>query len=245
MQKFFISQDEFKQNKINSDVAFQIKNVLRAKINDEFLIGFEEKTYLVRIKKIESNGIDFCIVKEETGNQELPVFVTLFQGYPKGDKIENIIKTATQLGVYQVCPTLMQRSIFKLEEKKRKSKLERFQKIACEAAEQSLRNIVPNILDIKKLKEIDFSSYNQKIVCYEESAKAKENQSFRKIIAELHPKDTIAIVIGPEGGLTSEEVEDLKTKGFIAVGLGPRILRTETVASYVLSCISYEVELGK
>nr|MDE5714737.1 RNA methyltransferase [Anaeroplasmataceae bacterium] len=135
--------------------------------------------------------------------------------------------------------------IFKLEEKKRKSKLERFQKIACEAAEQSLRNIVPNILDIKKLKEIDFSSYNQKIVCYEESAKAKENQFFRKIIAELHPKDTIAIVIGPEGGLTSEEVEDLKTKGFIAVGLGPRILRTETVASYVLSCISYEVELGK
>ncbi len=245
MQKFFITPEEFHQKRILFDIAFQIKNVLRGKLNDEFLIGVQDKTFLVRITKIESNEIHFGVIQEETGNQELPVFVTLFQGYPKGDKMETIIKTATQLGIYEVCPTITHRSIVKIEEKKRETKIERFQKIACEAAEQSLRNVVPRILDITKLKEIDFSKFDKKIVCYEEVAKNNEESTFRKLISELSCKDKVAIVVGPEGGLTKEEVEDLKEKGFIAVGLGPRILRTETVVSYVLSCISYELELKK
>ncbi|MDE5565460.1 MAG: RNA methyltransferase, partial [Anaeroplasmataceae bacterium] len=82
-----------------------------------------------------------------------------------------------------------------------------------------------------------------KIVCYEESAKENENSLFKHALKSLKENQKIAIVVGPEGGITEEEISYLKNQGFICVGLGPRILRTETVVFYVLSAISYEWEL--
>ena len=245
MQKYFISLEEFNRNILLGEHAFQIKNVLRAKVKDKFLIGVEEKTYLAEIESIENKEIKFKVVEELAGNFELPVFVSLFQGFPKADKLEHIIKYGTQLGVSEIHPVLMQRSLFKLDEKKRDSKLERFNKIAKEAAEQSFRNRVPAVLDIKKLKDVDFSGYTTKILCYEETAKTGESSVFKKKIQELKLEERVAIVVGPEGGITPEEVNYLESLGFVSVGLGPRILRTETVVFYVLSSISYEWEIRK
>lgn len=243
MQKFFISLEEFNQNSIVGEAAYQIKNVLRGRCKDQFLIGLEEKTFLAEITEIQNKEIRFRVVKEDTGNFELPVFVSLFQGYPKGDKLESIIKYGTQLGINEIHPVLMNRSLFKLDPHKKENKLERMNKIAKEAAEQSFRNRIPQVCDIQKLKEIDFSSYTIKIVCYEESAKRKESSLFKKLIQSATSKDRIAIVVGPEGGISPEEVEYLITQGFLCVGLGPRILRTETVVYYVLSAMSYAWEL--
>lgn len=243
MQKYFISLDEFESLTLKGDVAFQIKNVLRGRINDEFLVGVSNKTYLSRITEIDNKEIKFEIVKEDTGNFELPVFVSLFQGYPKAEKLENIIKYGTQLGVSEFHPTLMNRSIFKLDNNKKDSKLDRFNKIAKEAAEQSYRNVCPKVVDIKKLKDIDFGSYDVKILCYEGSAKENECSAFKKLVRDIKTNDRVAVVVGPEGGITKEEIELLTNQGFVCCAVGPRILRTETVVFYVLSAISYEWEL--
>ncbi len=243
MQKYFISLEEFQSGYLKGDTAFQIKNVLRGKIKDTFLLGIEPKTYLAEIEAFENKEIKFRVVKEVTGNFELPVFVSLFQGYPKSDKLESIIKYGTQLGISEIHPILMKRSIVKIDPGKKNTKVERFNKIAKEAAEQSFRNRIPRVWDIRALNEIDFSSFTIKILCYEESAKKGEQAAFKKAIQGATPKDRIAVVVGPEGGITTEERDSLVRMGFIEVGLGPRILRTETVIYYILSAMSYEWEL--
>ena len=228
---------------LTGEVAYQIKNVLRGQVKDQFLLGVEPQTFLAEIIEILNKEIKFRVVKEVTGNFELPVFVSLFQGYPKADKLESIIKYGTQLGISEIHPVLMNRSIFKLDQSKKESKLERFNKIAKEAAEQSNRNIAPKVKNIEKLKNVDFSEYTIKILCYEETAKNGESSAFKKAITSAKPIDKIAVVVGPEGGITKEEVSYLESIGFISVGLGPRILRTETVIYYILSAMSYEWEL--
>lgn len=243
MQKFFISEAEFSNKILTDDVAFQIRSVLRSRINDEILLGLNGKTYRVIITEITNKEVRFSLLKEETGNHEQPVFISLFQGYPKGDKLESIIKYGTQLGINEINPILMKRSIFKLDSNKKDSKLLRFTKIAMEAAEQSFRDVVPKICDIKRLEECDFSSYDIKMVCYEETAKQGEISAFKRTLKNMKINDKVAIVVGPEGGITPEEINHLEDLGFICVGLGPRILRTETVVFYVLSVISYELEM--
>ena len=206
MQKFFITLDEFESKILSKDTSFQLINVLRSKVNDQFLVGVIDKTYLVQISKIENKNVAFEVIEEKTGNSELPFFVSLFQGYPKGDKLENIIKYGTQLGVHEFHPTLMKRSVFKLDSNKKDNKLERLNKIAKEAAEQSFRDVCPTVVDIKQLNKIDFSGYDIKILCYEESAKNDETSAFKRIVKSIKTKDMIAVIVGPEGGITPKRL---------------------------------------
>ena len=243
MQKYFIPKESLEKRIIDTDDAFHIIKVMRFRIGDEFLVSDNDKTYLVKITSFENNKVSFEIVKEETGNNEMPVFVTIFQGYPKGDKFEDIIKHGTELGAYEFYGVVMKRTIVKIDEKKKESKLERFNKICKEASEQSLRFKTSRVVDILPLKKIDFSKYDKKIVCFEESAKNNESSNFKAIISSLKPNDRVAILIGPEGGIDDDEIKYLESLGFISCGLGPRILRTETASMYCLSSISYEMEL--
>lgn len=243
MQKYFLSDEAFSTKIISGDDAFHIKNVMRCRINDEILVANNGKSFLAKITNFIDNDVTFEIEKEIIGNHELPVFVSIFQGYPKGDKIEDIVKHGTELGAYEFIPTLMKRCVFKLDPKKKDSKLLRFNKIAKEAAEQSNRDIVPNVIDIKNLKEINFDYYNVKIVCYEEASKNGELVEFKKAIKSLKENDRVAIIVGPEGGIDDSEIKYLESKGFVAASLGKRILRTETVVFYCLSAIGYEMEL--
>lgn len=242
MQKYFVSKEDLESKTITGDDVFHIKNVMRFTVGDEILVSDQSVVYKVRISAIGAK-VSYEIVEEINGNNELPFFISIFQGYPKGDKIEDVIKHGTELGASEFYPTIMKRSIFKLDEKKKESKLVRFNKIAKEAAEQSNRNIIPKVVDIKRLDKIDFSNYNVKILCYEEDSKNNECLKFKGIIKNLKKDDRVAIIIGPEGGIDNSEVELLTSKGFISCALGPRILRTESVVFYALSSISYEWEL--
>ena len=243
MQKYFISDSDFENKRITSDDAFHIKNVMRSKIGDEFLIGNNSKCYLAKITKLNNKDVEFEIEKEMIGNTELPVFVTLFQGYPKVDKMADIIKHSTELGVFEIVPTIMKRSLFKLDSNKKDNKLARFNKIAKEAAEQSYRMIVPNVSDIISLKKIDFSLFDKKILCFEEDAKEGKLTGLSSVVRNLKSGDKVAIVIGPEGGIDMEEYDYLTNQGFVSCALGKRILRTETASFYALSAISYELEV--
>lgn len=245
MQKYFITKENLLKQVIVGDDAYQISTVLRFKGGETVMVSDSEKSYLAKVKNISKDEVSFEILEEKTGNMELPVFVSIFQGYPKGDKMEEIIKHGTELGAKEIVPTFMKRSIVKLEEKKIQSKLDRFRKIAKEAAEQSFRNQIPSIPSIPRLKTIDFSSFDIKIVCYEESAKNGELKAFKTLISNLTPGKRVAVLVGPEGGIDDDELTYLKDKGFIPCALGPRILRTETAVFYILSSISYEMELKK
>ena len=242
MQKYFISHDNLKSQIIDGDDAFHIIKVMRSRIGDEILVSDQNKTFLAKIKSFDSNKVLFEIIEEKTNITELPVFVSIFQGYPKGDKLDDIIKHGTELGVYEFYPTLMKRSIFKLEEKKKESKLLRFNKIAKEASEQSYREYIPKVVDILDLKKIDFSNYDYKIYCYEEAAKENESANFKKIVSNLKKNDKVAIVIGPEGGLEEDDVKNLKNNGAEIITLGKRILRCETAAIYFASIVSFYIE---
>ena len=242
MQKYFISDEDFKNLTITSDDSFHIKNVMRLKAGDEILIGNNSKCYNARLTSVNKN-VTFEIINERIGNTELPVFVSLFQGYPKLDKLSDIIKHSTELGVYEIIPTIMKRSLFKLDKDKKDNKLIRFNKIAKEAAEQSYRMIVPKVTDISYLKDIDFSKFDHKILCFEEDAKDGKLTGLSSVIKNIKPNDKIAIVIGPEGGIDMDEYNYLIEKGFISCALGKRILRTETASFYALSAISYELEV--
>ncbi|MGM9969942.1 MAG: RsmE family RNA methyltransferase [Anaeroplasma sp.] len=245
MQKYFIDSASFENKIINGDDAFHIKSVMRMRVGDEIIVSSMGKSYQVKLSSIANDEVSFEVIKELIGNVELPVFVSIFQGYPKGDKIEDIIKHGTELGACEFVPTLMKRSIFKLDSKKKDNKLIRLNKIAKEAAEQSFRDIVPSVKDILSLKSIDFKNFDIKIVCYEENAKNKEISNFKSILTSLKAGQRVAVVIGPEGGIDSTEISYLESLGFRCCSLGPRILRTETAVFYVLSSISYEMELKK
>lgn len=243
MQKYFVSDDEFLNNVITSDDVFHIKNVMRGKIGDLIVVSNEHEEYLCKLVEIAKEYVKYEKIEKLINNNELPVYVSLYQGLPKGDKLDDIIKMSTQFGINKVIPTIMKRSIVKVDPSKIKNKTIRLNKIAKEAAEQSNRLRVPKVMEALKLDKIDFSEYDYKIVCYEESAKDGEISLFKNVVKSLNKESKICVVVGPEGGIDESEIEYLKKLGFIMVGLGPRILRTEMAILYVLGAISYEMEL--
>lgn len=243
MQKYFVSNDEFLNNVITSDDVFHIKNVMRGKIGDLIVVSNENEEYLCKLVEIAKEYVKYEKVEKIINNNEVPVYVSLYQGLPKGDKLDDIIKMSTQFGINKVIPTIMKRSIVKVDPSKIKNKTIRLNKIAKEAAEQSNRLRVPKVMEAIKLDKIDFSEYDYKIVCYEESAKDGEISLFKNVVKSLNKDSKICVVVGPEGGIDESEIEYLKKLGFIMVGLGPRILRTEMAILYVLGAVSYEMEL--
>ncbi len=171
---------------------------------------------------------------------EGPVKVTLWQGLAKGDKLETIVQKTTELGVYQICPIEMKRSVAKMDKPERaQKKQERYQRIALEAAKQSGRAHVP-IVDTcatfdKAIKAIQTGDvhYDAIFVAWEE----EQTLLFSKAITTKKECQNVLIVIGPEGGITSEEWEALHALGAQSVSLGKRILRTETAGLCALSVL--------
>lgn len=220
-----------------------IKNVLRMKIGEELSVsnGVDGKEYRCGIVSFEEDSVicELRFVKED--GVELSSQVYLFQGLPKADKMELIIQKAVELGVYQVVPVATKRAVVKLDDKKAKSKISRWQSISEAAAKQSKRRIVPQIADVMSFKEaLAFvKDFEVKLIPYE---LAEDMGKTKEIIGRLQPGQKIAIFIGPEGGFDESEVQGAMEAGVEPITLGKRILRTETAGFTVLSWIMYELE---
>lgn len=171
--------------------------------------------------------------------------MTIASGLPKGDKLELIIQKGTELGAFSFLPFSAKRSIVKWDEKKAVKKVERWQKIAKEAAEQSHRRFIPNVHNPVNLSVlINLSQeFTYKLIAYEEVAKQGEGSVLAETLLQMKPGESLLVVFGPEGGLAVDEIEVLINNGFRACALGPRILRTETAPLYLLSALSYQFEL--
>ncbi|MGG0716434.1 16S rRNA (uracil(1498)-N(3))-methyltransferase [Robertmurraya massiliosenegalensis] len=247
MQRYFVRNFKDDRFYISEDDRHHIVKVMRLQVDDEIYCANAGKSARCRIEEITDQQVVAKVVKWEEATVEMPVQVAIASGLPKGDKLEWIIQKGTELGAATFIPFTASRSIVKWDEKKASKKVERWNKIAKEAAEQSHRHELPEVhhpVTIKKLVELS-KGYDYKLVAFEEDAKQGEASVLYSILKELKMGESILFVFGPEGGLTDEEVILLKEEGFLSCGLGPRILRTETAPLYALTAVSYQTELTR
>ncbi|MGC4375978.1 16S rRNA (uracil(1498)-N(3))-methyltransferase [Fictibacillus sp. Mic-4] len=248
MQRYFVKPEQKSDTfvTIAGDDANHIEKVMRMSIGDKIICSDgKSPAVLCEIANINREVVNARILSEIEQISELPISVTIAQGLPKGDKLDFIVQKGTELGASSFLPFSSTRCIVKWDEKKGEKKTARLQKIAKEAAEQSHRSFIPDVLLPVSFQQLlkDAQRYDIKIVAYEEEAKTGETRQLHKTLNAAKKGQSLLCVIGPEGGLTDNEVQALRESGFIACGLGPRILRTETASLYLLSALSYHFEL--
>lgn len=246
MSKFFVKPEQIKNDNIiiDGDDVNHILNVLRMKKDDEIQVCNQVtgENYKARIVQYSKNEIE-CKIEEKIGKStESNVHITLFQGIPKFEKMELIIQKNTEVGVNNIVPVIMERTVVKLDEKVASKKLDRWQKIAEIAAKQSMRDIIPDVKSIIKTKEIDVDRYDVVLVAYENEEHNMLKAELKKLESQNKQEYNIAIVIGPEGGISEKEIELLNEKNVKFVSLGKRILRTETAGLVMAGNILYELE---
>ncbi len=246
MSKFFVKPEQIKNDNIiiDGDDVNHILNVLRMKKDDEIQVCNQVTgdNYNAKITQYTKNEVNCEIIEKISKTTESNVHITLFQGVPKFEKMELIIQKNTEVGVNNIVPVIMERTVVKLDEKVASKKLDRWQKIAEIAAKQSMRDIIPNIKSIIKTKEIDVDGYDVVLVAYENEEHNMLKAELKKLESQNKQEYNIAIVIGPEGGISEKEIELLDEKNVKFVSLGKRILRTETAGLVMAGNILYELE---
>lgn len=244
MYRFFVEEHQIEPTRIHitgSDVN-HIRNVLRMKPGEEILVSAQGSLeYRCYIERLEEEEVTAVILYAMESDLELPARIYLFQGLPKGDKMEFIIQKTVELGVHEIIPVASRRCVVKLDEKKAKSKTARWQGIAESAAKQSKRMIVPQIHPVMKFEQaLEYAkSLDMVLIPYE---LAKGMRHTRELFAGIRPGQSVGIFIGPEGGFEEDEVRQAVEAGAQPVTLGRRILRTETAGMTVLSILMYLME---
>lgn len=245
MNRFFVDIDG---SDVGTDINItggdvnHIRNVLRLKVGEQIVVSDGRgRDYTCRISQIDTDVV-ICNIEDINDNfAELPVEVTLFQGYPKSDKMDLIVQKMVELGVHRIVPVFTARTIVKLDQKKAAKKTGRYQTIAESAAKQSGRGIIPEITEpvsfadaLKMAKDMDMN-----IIPYEEAEGIEQS---RKVISDIRGHRSLGIFIGPEGGFAREEVEQAQAIGAKCITLGHRILRTETAGLAVMSIIMFQLD---
>jgi len=244
MYRFFIDENQVNVDEIiivGSDVN-HISNVLRLKMSDTITLCNQKGIdYICTIVSLTKDEIHCRIIEQGQTKSELPIQITLVQGAPKQEKMELIIQKSVELGVFQILPVEMKRSIVKYDDKKVDKKLERWQSIAESAAKQAKRGIIPEIIPFQSWKKTleRLKQFDKVIVPYEHEDGISRT---RDIFSQLKKNESIAIVIGPEGGFDESEIADLVGINAITISLGNRILRTETAGFAALAMIVYQIE---
>uniref|UniRef100_UPI0026189C57 16S rRNA (uracil(1498)-N(3))-methyltransferase n=1 Tax=Sporosarcina sp. TaxID=49982 RepID=UPI0026189C57 len=244
MQRYFIENSFDEQNTLSvaGEDFKHIVKVMRMTPGDEIITVYNGTAAVAVINEITDNHVVVEKQRELGQDAEMPIQVTLACGLPKGDKLDLITQKGTELGMTALIPFAAGRSIVKWDASKSGKKIERLQKIAKEAAEQCHRNYIPKIHSVHNLKQLieSAANFDVKLFADEEDAKSDIPHKIADRLKNVYHKQSILVVFGPEGGLAREEAEMLQEAGFLAVSLGPRILRTETAPLYLLSAMSYE-----
>ena len=244
MHHFFVTPQQISGDKIRiegGDVN-HMKNVLRMKLHEKAEISDgESRTYLCEVEAYEEDVAVLHILEEMEADTEPASKLYLFQGLPKSDKMELIVQKAVELGVYQVIPVAMKRSVVRLDDKKAAKKADRWNSIAESAAKQSGRSRIPEVTmplsyneALKMAEELDVT-----LLPYE---LAGGMEVTREVIRQIKSGQSVGIFIGPEGGFEPEEVDAAVSMGAKVITLGRRILRTETAGLATLAVLMFELE---
>lgn len=239
MANFYIEKTDITENiaAITGEEAQHISRVLRMKKGDEVtLCDGEGMFYEAVLSDFSDKTVTAEILSSRRAETEPHVQVTIFQGVPKNPKLETIIQKLTEIGAVRLVPVDTKRCVAKLD---KENKVDRLRKIAREAAKQSKRGIVPEVLSPVNFKEAVSmaAEADLALIPYEE----EREMSLKKALSGKKP-ETVSVMIGPEGGFDSDEIKLAKENGITSVTLGKRILRTETAPLTVCSAILYELD---
>ena len=249
MQRYFINQviqSVGERLSVPKEQEHHMVKVMRMNVGECCeIVDKKEQLYIAKLTQV--SPLELTIKEHKEQQVELPINVTIFVGLSKGDKLETIVQKATELGVCTIVPVEMKRNMVKWTKEKSQKKIERLQKIAQEAAEQSHRLHVPKVLDLITLKEsvVLAKQSTKALVAFEEVAKEGEAAALVQSFVSLKEGDSIAFYFGPEGGFDVQEIEYLNSQEIHSCALGPRILRAETAPMYALAAVSYHFELLK
>lgn len=240
--RIYIGSDRIADGRafIDGSDANHILRVLRKEKGDSLHIcDMHGNSYDAVIDEITKDGLFALLGKPTASQNEMPFKVSVYQCFPKGDKLETVIQKAVELGAFEIVAVMSERCVARPDGKAFAKRMERLKKISESAAAQCGRNIIPQIRGIisyeaaiKEISEMDIG-----FICYEGDGTVP----VRELLKE-NP-ETIGFLIGPEGGLSEKETALSKEAGISLAGLGKRILRTETASGYVLSAISVLLEM--
>jgi 16S rRNA (uracil1498-N3)-methyltransferase len=238
MRRFFCDSITTDSATITGDDAHHITRVLRMKAGDALsLCDGAGNEYDALIVSVSPEAVVCTVSNPHASEAESPVQVTLFQCLPKTGKMELIVQKCTELGVFSVVPVQSARCVV-VPGKDYDKKRERYNRVALEAAKQSRRAMVPQVVPLTELKKINVKSFDLFLVAYED----ENTVSLKQALRATGVLQSIALLIGPEGGLEEGEVRQLVQAGAKSVSLGKRILRTETAGIAMLAQTLYEVE---
>lgn len=223
---------------VTGELYRHMARVLRLKQGTEVeLIDADGRRHAGVIEEVGAKALTVRITASSAPPREEPgLQVTLYQGLPKGEKLDLILQKCTELGVAEVVTFDAARSVVKLRGEKTASKLARYEKIVQEAARQSGRGTPPRVAIGGTLKEVlKDAGHTVKLLLWE----GEEKTTLRDCLGKYEAPESVAVVVGPEGGLSAEEVEQALACGFTPVTLGKRILRTETAGLAMISILQF------
>lgn len=236
MQRYF---GDFNKNNIilSEDDIFHIVKVMRSKVGDKIEVVVDEKLYLTAIQSLSPFSLE--ILGEKIENHELAGYVRLLYCIPKGEKLDLVVQKAVELGASEIVLVNSSRCVRKIEKLKNSSKLVRYNKIIKEASQQCKRTKLMKLTDIIDYEEINNYVSDESFIAYEQCDDdvSKFYDSLKSIKGKI-----VNILIGAEGGFSTDEVFYAKQNGYKAISLGKRILRSETSCLYVLSLFSFFME---
>lgn len=243
MDRFFVEKKNINLENntciIEGEDVKHISKVLRCKIGEELEIcDNDNNEYICEITDIDKSIVELDILNKVDIKRESDLKVRLYQGLPKGPKMEVILQKLTEVGVDEIVLVQTKRSVVNVSDKKEDKKIERWERIIYEAAKQSKRGKIPKLRGILSFKEAleDMKENELNIVPYENERTKSIKQAIKCVNI-----NNIGIFVGPEGGFDESEIQSIEAIGGQSVSLGPRILRTETASIVASSIVLYEL----
>ncbi len=240
MQRYFIDDyiEKGKLVKITGSDVHHIKNVMRFKRGKKVAVCGVNACFLCEISSFVNEHVYLTVI-EVLEDNELSVQIDIAQALIRRERFEYMLQKAVELGVHKIIPLVTTNNVVNLDRSKKTAKLKRWNTILKEACEQSRRSKLATVSDILELTKLPYSTYDKVIVAYE---KKSGSNDLVDVINEKSEK--ILLVIGPEGGFTEKEIAFLQLiPNVYLVGLGKRILRSETASLFLLSILGYKYEM--
>lgn len=251
MPRFFVQKEQIQDGVVTifGDDAHHISRALRMAAGEHITVcDMQSYEYECELTDFLPDRVCATVLSQSRSNTEPPYLAHIYQALPKGDKLDLIIQKAVECGASSITTFQSERCVAKVKDTGEEKKLERRRRIAAEAAKQSGRGMLPEILPTVSFAEAITRAAQADIplFCYEGESNCSLSEILRERKASFHGEGlpTISVVIGSEGGFSLAEAEAAQRAGLISVGLGKRILRTETASSFVLACLVYELELS-
>ena len=238
MTRFFVEPEELTSEQVRlTGENFQHARVLRLKQEEKLLLcDGEGREALCAVREVGASEMELEVLERRESAAEARVRVSVYMAFPKADKLEHVIQKATELGTYEIVAFPSGRCVSRPDEKSLRKKLERWQKIAASAAEQSGRGRIPQVITLGSYREaLERAKHADKALLFYEN----EHAVTLRMALESSPFETVSLMTGPEGGLEELEVEQARAAGLQVCTLGARILRCETAPLCALSAVMY------